>query len=117
MQKRYREPYSPSKVEDIKAEHVTEDELVEMVKYAKKELLYRLKKYNLKSTKDNILAIRKFFDLERQEEQYERAIKYSCEHLELIIKIMEDPNSRAEKKAAVLSEAAKFLRLLKAFNK
>lgn len=117
MQKRYREPFSPSKVEDIHAEHVSEDELVEMVKFAKKELLHRLKKYNLKSTKDNLLAIRKFFDLERQEEQYERAIQYSCEHLELLIKIMNDPNSRQEKKEAVLAEAAKFLKLLKAFNK
>ena len=117
MQKRYREPYSPNSVEDIHAEHVTEDELVEMVKYAKKELLFRLKKYNLMSTKNNLLAIRKFFDLEKQEEQYQRAIKYSCQHLELIIQIMNNPETHSEKKKFVLTEAENFLKLLKAFNK
>lgn len=117
LQKRYRKPYSPSSVQDIHAEHVTEDELVEMVKFAKMELLFRLKKYNLQSTKNNILAIRRFFDLERQEEQYQRAIKYSCEHLELIIKLMNDPKTHPEKKKFVLEEAERFLKLLKAFNK
>jgi len=58
LQKRYRDYNTSTRVEDIYAEHITEDELVAMVKFIKQELLGRYKRYNLESTRKNILKIK-----------------------------------------------------------
>jgi hypothetical protein len=117
LERRWRSYAQPSTLEDIRAEHVTEDELVEIVKFAKSELLARLKKYNLESTKKNILKARSIFDLDKQEEQYRRALKIAIEQLEISIKVYRDSALNSEQKKAMIDSANTICKLLKEFLK
>ncbi len=105
LQRRFRDYAISAKVEDIHAENVTEDELVEMVKFVKKELLQRYKKYNLPSTRYNLLKIREIFDLDREVEQLERATDILIQHLEVVVNAWEKTDLNPDKKQWILGEA------------
>lgn len=115
LQRRFRDYALPSKVEDIRAEHVSEEELVELVKYAKSELLWRYKKYNQETTKKRLLEIRKYFDLDKQEEQYLKALGYALAHLEIVIQVFTESNPHPDKIKKVIEEAGNFHKHLKKF--
>lgn len=116
MQRRFRDFNIEVRVEDIYDEHVTEDELVEMVKYAKMTLLERYKKYNLESTKKNILKVQTIFDLNRMEEQYDNALRIAIEHLELVLQTARSSTISKERANFIYNEAMTACRLLKAFR-
>lgn len=104
-------------MEDIHAEHVSEDELMAMIRFAKAELLTRYKKYNLESTKKNLLQARSIWDLDRQEIQYKEALRFATEHLDVLLAVACEKNPHPDKIKKVKEEAEKFNNILKQFIK
>lgn len=117
LQRRYRSYGEPCKVEDIHAEHVSEDELMAMIRYAKAELLSRYKQHHLESTKKNLLQARAIWDLDKQEVQYKQVLRFSTEHLEVLIQVLKETNPHPDRIKKVTTEATKFCGILKQFLK
>lgn len=116
LQRRFREPYTPSRVEDIHAEHVSEDELVEMVKYAKAELLKRYKKWGQKRTENNILAIRDFFDIGKEVSQWDNLADILIQHMEVMLEVLGNEFSHSDRRKKVKEEASLTICLAKKFR-
>lgn len=104
-------------MEDIHAEHVSEDELMAMLRFAKSELLFRYKKYNLESTRKNLLQAKVIWDLDKQESQYKEALTFATDHLEVLLKVLNEKEPHPDKIKKVSEEAGKFNKILKQFLK
>lgn len=87
-----------------------------MVKYAKSELLKRYKKHGLKSTENNLLAIREFFDIGKEVSQWDNLADILIQHMEVMLEVLGNEFSHSDRRKKVKEEATLTICLAKKFR-